>query len=560
MTTTANLTAVVLARARERGDAPCIVHVEHGVVHTVSWADLAAQVSTLMLRLDALASPRGATIGVLSRNRHEWIVVDLAASGRGLVTVSLDPGWSDNMLVRVLVHAAVASVVVETAEQVARLRRLSPRVPLLRSLVVIDPGDDHEDDTATRLATLLDGWRDPQTRPADAVASLLAAVTADDPATVIFTSGSTGEPKGVLRTHGNTLSRGWALFPWMGDADAPDPEPGDVLLDPLSFCHSAGRWWYQTALARGVVLALPDPRGLTLADLARLAPTHIAAVPRVVLALREQLAPHVHALAARVESLPADDPELSGRLGSQIREQLGGRVRCIVAGGAPLATSLIDFFATAGIAVLAGYGGTEPGIVAVGSHAPRGSVGRPTGAEVRIVDGEVVVRGPAVSPGYLASPAATARALDVHGWWHTGDRGALDEAGHLRITGRLHALFNCHDGTNIDPSEIEMLLEADRHIRAAVIVGHRRPFIVALIVADEAMFRDVTPDERARVLAGRIERLNQRLEPFEQIQRLRVVDGARLAGLRRVTATQKLHIDRDAVDREFADEIAAMYA
>jgi long-chain acyl-CoA synthetase len=535
-----NLTAAVLARARQTGSRPSIRFVQDGALHTLTGDQVAATVSALILGLEQLSLPAGARVGILSRNRWEWILVDLAVAGQGLASVAIDPLWSDDLMVRILEQIGVQCLFVETAADAARIGGLRHRLGALRSLVVID--SEGPPVSARRLGDLIEaGCGQPDPRR---LSELLAAVHPEDVATILFTGGSTGQPKGVIRTQRNLLAPGGAWFPWMGDELAPDPAPGDLLMDPLSFCHSAGRWGYQTALVRGAMLALPGPGPLSLRDFQRLSPTQVLAVPRLVLAWQKQLLPRLHGAVAPAERA------------ARIRAALGGRLRTIACGGATLAFDLIDFFQRAGIEVRLAYGSTEAGIVAIHPVDSGRGLGRPTGVEVRIDGGEILVRGDSVSPGYLDNPLATAVARGLDGWWRTGDAGRLDAGLCLSITGRVRAMFNCNEGTNIDPLAIEHLLESDPSIQQAVIVGHCRPYLAALVVP--------VPEVRARpdgerLLLERLTLINERLEPFEQIRRLELVDGARMARVRSVTAAQKVQVDREAVDRVFAPEIARLY-
>jgi long-chain acyl-CoA synthetase len=529
-----------LWRAGREGSRPCVRFLRGGAVQTLSRDEVAEQLTALLVGLDNLRLPGGARIGVLSPNRWEWILIDVAAGGAGLAAVAVDPLWSDDHLVRVLEHARVQGLFVETVEDARRLQRLRGRLPSLAHLIVIeaDRSDaNRESPGIPTLSDLLEAGRG--RKAAGSVSARVQAGDLDAPAAVIFTGGSTGTPKGVIWTHGNELSLGGAAFPWMGDQDRPEPAPDDVLLDPLSFCHSAGRWGAQMALVRGATLALPPPGPLSLPDVQRLAPTHMLAVPRVVLALQKLL--------------PA------GASADYVRAALGGQLRCIVSGGAALSSESQAFFEAAGIEMRVAYGSTEVGVLAMHRASAGRGLGRPIGAEVRIVDGEVLVRGPAVTPGYLDDPQSTAAARADGGWWRTGDAGALDRDGCLTITGRIRAMFNCSEGTNIDPQVIEHLLESDPHILQAVIVGHRRPYLAALLVPDEAALARARVEDVEAFLRERLGRLNQGLEAFEKVRRIQVVDPARMAEVRTVGSAQKIRIDRAAVDQVFAAEIERLY-
>jgi long-chain acyl-CoA synthetase len=531
-----NLMSAVLWRARRRGPEPCLRFVRGDAVQTLSWEELAEHLTALMLGMDQLGLRAGARIGILAQNRWEWIAVDVAAAGRGLATVAIDPSWSDNLLVRIVDYAGVDSVFVESAEEAARIERLRPRLPRLGSVVVIE--SDGASGETLRFADLLEAGRavaDPRR-----VEQLLRAVRLDDLASVMFTGGSTGQPKGVIRTHGNTLSKAGAWFPWMGDETRPEPAPDDVLLNPLSFCHSAGRWGAHMALVRGATLALPRASALSLDDFAALTPTHMLAVPRVVLRLQK--------LLWKERRDPAG-----------IRAALGNRLRCLVSGGAVLAPDLIDFFQRAGTEVRVAYGSTEAGVLAIHPVSAGRGLGRLIGAELRIEAGEILVRGPSVTPGYLDDPATTAAVRSEDGWWRTGDAGEVDASGHLWLSGRIRAMFNCYEGTNIDPLALEHLLESDPYISEAVLIGHRRPYLVALLVPDDERLAREAVSDRESFLRERVSRLNERLEDFEQIRRIRVVDRAAMAQVRSITVAQKVRVDRAAVEQVFAAEIRELY-
>jgi long-chain acyl-CoA synthetase len=389
----------------------------------------------------------------------------------------------------------------------------------------------------------------------------LAIVAPDAVATIIHTGGSTGEPRGVVRTHRNLVSRGWAFFPWEGNLN--DPPPSDELLfQPLSLCHSAGRWWCHLALAGGRTLALPSTgmETLSLDELQRLSPTHIASVPRVVLQLQKLLMPHMGDLWERlIDAGDVDGDDLRSQFAARLRGLLGGRLRRIEWGGGPLARTLHAFFEEqGGIALACGYGGTEIGSVAIQDEIRTfGTAGRPVAANVRIDSGEILVRGPGVTPGYYKNPVATARAQADRGWWRTGDVGRFDEAGNLVVMGRVNAMFNCHEGTNIDPTELEQLLESDVYISQAILIGDRRPYLAALLVVDPER---IDTSRAEAVVQERIARINRDLESYEQIRRFAIVDVPFPDAVRQITGARKVRIDRAAVDRTYKETIDRLYA
>ena len=198
-----------------------------------------------------------------------------------------------------------------------------------------------------------------------------------------------------------------------------------------------------------------------------------------------------------------------------------------------------------------------------------GSAGKPfANVEVHIAgDGEILVRGPTVTPGYLENPEATREAIDAEGWFHTGDLGRMDADGCLFVVGRKRDVFYCSDGSNIYPGYIEILLENDLFIRQAILVGDHRPFIAALIVPDRAKIAaelgkdesSLTDDEIKHLLLGRVEKVNAGLEEVEQIRNIAVLQNDFPAEVRGLTAIQKVKIDRKAVEEHYRREISEIY-
>jgi long-chain acyl-CoA synthetase len=224
------------------------------------------------------------------------------------------------------------------------------------------------------------------------------------------------------------------------------------------------------------------------------------------------------------------------------------------------------------IPLLGSYGITECGGVTlsgVGDNKP-GSLGRPfANVELRIAgDGELLVRGPTVTPGYFNNPEATREAIDAEGWFHTGDCGMIDDQGCLFIVGRKKDIFNCSDGSNIYPAHIELLLENDRFIRQAILLGDQRPFIAALIAPDYTQIAAelkkpescLSDDEIEALIRSRLEEINRPLEAYEHIRKFGIVPSDFPTEVRSVTVFQKIKIDRRAVEERYGRIISAIYS
>lgn len=262
---------------------------------------------------------------------------------------------------------------------------------------------------------------------------------------------------------------------------------------------------------------------------------------------------------------------LKGLLREAVRRSLGGRIKYLSYGGAPMLPRIMRFFEVIEIPLIGGYGTTECGGVSlcgIGENRP-GNLGKPfANVEVRIAeDGELLIRGPTVTPGYFENPEATREALDLDGWFHTGDLGAIDPDGSLRIVGRKRDIFYCSDGTNIYPGHIELLLESDPFIRQAVLLGDHRPFVAALLVPELAKIAaqlkrsefSLTLPEAERVLWSRIEKINGRLEDYEKVHKIAVLRGDFPERAKSVTAFQKIKVDRKAVEELYREEIDRIY-
>jgi long-chain acyl-CoA synthetase len=254
-----------------------------------------------------------------------------------------------------------------------------------------------------------------------------------------------------------------------------------------------------------------------------------------------------------------------------VRDSLGGRVKYITYGGAPMPPRLMRLFQLIGIPLLGSYGSTECGGVTLsglGENRP-GNLGRPfPNIDVRIAaDAEILVRGPTVTPGYYEDPQATREVLDEDGWFHTGDLGAIEPDGSLRVVGRKKDVFYCVDGSNIYPGWIESALESDLFILQAVLLGDHRPWIAALVVPHMQSIANqlgkelpaLRPAEVEQVVSASIERINAGLEEHEKIRKFLLLEAAFPENARSVTAFQKIRIDRQAIAELYLREIETIY-
>ena len=545
----------------------------------ISWRDFGAMVQNVLLALYAVGLAPGERVAIVGENSLQWLCADLATLAGGLPNVIVSPTLSDVMLLRILGHSRCRAAFVQNPTGVGRLLNLKSQLPALSHIVVMEGAESHLPDTVSFAQLVERGAR----VEAGRLFEILESVHGNDLATIMYTSGSTGEPKGVMRTQDNLLSNisnGGAIV---------RAAPEELFIIVLSLNHLFGRFGFLKSAVTGRTTAIIEATELELNVklLERLAGTSLAVVPRVMERIWQsmleedgngELWEQLETLdRKKTERAQLDDDEsrqfdeLRATLKNIVQKSLGGRIKYMSYAGAAMPPRIMRFYELIGIPLIGSYGSTECGGVTlsgIGDTKP-GSLGKPfPNCELRIAeDGELLVRGPTVTPGYFENPEATREAIDPEGWFHTGDLGTIDADGCLFITGRKKDIFNCSDGSNIYPGYIELLLENEPFVRQAILLGDRRPFIAALIVPDKKKIAGelhkenaaLTEREIATALQSRIDQLNQRLEQFEKVRRFAVMRDDFSDEVRTVTVFQKIKVDRKAVEQRYQKEIEEIY-
>ncbi|MDP9398879.1 MAG: long-chain fatty acid--CoA ligase [Actinomycetota bacterium] len=527
----------------------------------------------------------GDRVGLMSKTRYEWALLDFAVWCAGAVSVPLYETSSPAQVQWALADSGAVAAVVETDEHAATLASVRESLPALRQVWTLDRAG---------VQDLVDAGR---AVPEDEIPARRAELGSSSVATVIYTSGTTGEPKGCELTHGNFLAEVRGAIAWVPEVFSAR-DPAALLFLPLA--HVLARAVQLMCVAGRVRIAhTADARNL-LPDLAEVRPTFLLVVPRVLEKVYNASEQRAQAggkgrifAAAAATSIAYSRALDSGRPGpmlrlrhalfdrlvyGKLRAALGGRVGHAISGGGPLGERLGHFYRGVGLSVLEGYGLTET-TAASNVNTPRatriGTVGKPLpGNAVRIADdGEVLLKGPVVFGGYAGNEAATREAFTSDGWLRTGDLGNLDDEGFLRITGRSKEILVTAGGKNVAPAVLEDRLRAHPLISQCMVVGDGRPYVAALVTLDEetlpgwlaARGRTVQPPadlvEDPDVLAavqGAIDDANARVSRAESIKRFRIlpVDFTQEGG--ELTPTLKLK-RRRVLDR-FADEVEALYS
>jgi long-chain acyl-CoA synthetase len=548
-----------------------------------SYAELGRAVRETALGLIGLGLQPGDKVSILSHTRPEWTYANFAILSAGLVSVSIYQTNSAEECHYVLEHSESRAVFVEDGEQLAKLRAIQDRLPKLERIVIFDPSDDVGD--AIPLAELRERGA---ARDAAELEARTAAVTQDDLAITIYTSGTTGPPKGCLLTHGNYRDV-TSMTEQAGALSA-----GDSVYLFLPLAHAFAKLIQFVALDLGGSIAYweKDPQKI-VPNLVEIKPTYFPSVPRMfekiyTLATSavedpEQLAQAV-ALGLEVRELQHTGQEVPAELRQafdaadeklyrNVRALFGGEIRECVTGAAPIAHEILEFFYACGVPVMEGYGMTETSTIA-SANTPEsfrfGSVGRPLpGVEAKVAaDGELLLRGPNIFQGYYKNADATADTL-VDGWLHTGDLGRIDEDGFIYIVGRKKDIIITAGGKNITPANIENGLKQNRWISQAVVIGDRRPYLVALITIDPDEIpafaaqhgleadRVAASDAMRAEVQRSVDAVNSTVGPVEQIKHFEILphDLAQETG----ELTPTLKVKRNVVSEKFADVVDRIY-
>ncbi|HYJ15566.1 MAG TPA: AMP-binding protein [Candidatus Limnocylindria bacterium] len=567
---------IFFQRAAELGGRTFIKLQTGESFEEVSWREFGILVGQVLLGLCAVGIAPGETVAIVGENCLPWLAADLATLAGGFPNVVLAPSLSDGMFVKVLGHAQCRAAFVENAAVARRLVNLQRQLPALQRLIVMD-------DSGAGIVGALN-FRQLLERGAgaDGLAARLQAVQANDLATIMYTSGSTGEPKGVMRSQDNLLANITNGGPITVSA------PDELSVNILSLNHLFGRFGFLKSAVTGRTTALIEAADtkVDLPVIEQLSPTGLALVPRIMERIWQRLLAQddnqecwriLERLDAERFKAGLSDADsrcfdaLRAQLGANVRRALGGRIKYVAYGGAAMPPRIMRFFELIGLPLIGSYGSTECGgvtLCGIGDSRP-GNLGKPfANVQIRIAaDGEILVRGSTVSPGYFKNPEATREAFNEEGWYYTGDIGLIEADGSLKITGRKKDIFNCADGSNIYPGFIELQLENEPYIGQAVLVGDRRPFIAALIFPDgqkiaESLSRDIatlSETEITAALSSQIERVNGRLESYERIRRIAVVPSGFPADVRSINHFHKVKVNREQVAARYRLQIDAIY-
>ena len=586
-----NLAAMFFDVAGAHGEKPFLWAKRDGAWRSISFADAIRQVHALARGLESLGVKHGDRVAIVSENRPEWPIADLAIMTIGAITV---PAYITNTEAdhhHILSNSGAKGVIVSTKKLAERVLPAAHRVDATQFVIGIEPPARSQ-----RLNVQVHTWDDILAKGAtgpDVVARALTWARTST-ACIIYTSGTGGAPKGVMLSHGAILHNCAGAHDALLELGLGDEVFLSFLPLSHSYEHTAGQFF---PISIGAQIYYAQGADTLLADMADARPTIMTAVPRLYETIHARMSRAIKADGGLKEKLFAKAVELGRKrmagqrlsfgerivdvivdklVRNKIRARFGGRLKALVSGGAPLNPDIGSFFTALGLCLLQGYGLTE--------SAPVISVNRPRkvkiatvgpallDVEVRLADdGEILVRGELLMQGYWKNPEATREAIR-DGWLHTGDIGVRDADGYIQITDRKKDIIVNSGGDNLSPQRVEGILTLEPEIAQAMVYGDRRPYLVALIVPDQvwldewAKEKGQAPDLKAlaadrelqAALRPVIDRVNRGLSSLETVRRYIVATEPFSVDNGQMTPTMKVR--RHKVRETYGKALDALYA
>ena len=596
---TGNVAQMFWNGVRERGPNVILRQKQYGIWQAVTWAELGRAAREVGMGLAALGFEPGETASIQANTNREWLYADLGILCAGGVANGIYPTDAAAQTEHLMADSSSVYLFVEDEEQLDKALEVRERLPGLRKIVVFDMEGLRElsDPQVISLEQLraLGAGHD-ASHPGE-WETRIASRAASDLAILVYTSGTTGRPKGAMISHGNIL---WTV---KGYQDAFPQGPEDERMAFLPLCHIAERLGGEYhALYSGAILNFVENPETVPENVREIAPTVFTAVPRiwekfysgVLIRLKEAGALQQWAysvaigIGQQVAALREARKSVPGGLAfrfwlarllvlDNIRKVIGvHRARILVTGAAPISPDLVRWYMALGLEMIEVWGQTEScgaitsnvaGMVKPGSIGPR--MGH---AEVAVSpEGELIARGGSIFMGYLNQPEKTAETLK-DGWLHTGDVGRVDEEGYFYITDRMKDIIITAGGKNITPSEFENQLKFSPYITDAVVIGDRRPYLVALIMIDHENV-EMYAQEKAiafsnyaslcrrpeiqELIQGEIDKVNKTFARAEQVKKFRLIEAKLTVEDEELTPTMKLK--RKLVNEKYGALIEEMY-
>lgn len=574
------LTEMFFQQAEERASHKFISNKIHDQWIGLSYSEVAHQTKDIASGLAARGINRGDRVVLVSENRLEWVIADLAIMSIGAITVPAFTTNTEDDHLHLLEDSEAVAIICSTTRLAGIAEGAAERSATCRLMVMIETSSTVHQPAGLAIISWDELMSNGQKYPFDIEASI-AETASDDLACLIYTSGSDSNPKGVMLSHRAILHNVTSAAIRFDNLHFND----EVFLSllPLSHAYEHTTGLYLPIYLGAEIYHLKSPDQLVQA-LKDVRPTMMTTVPRLCELMHDRIKSSMSSSSIVLRHMTALTVKLglkriaNGRLSiiedlinliltllvrRKIKKIFGGRLKLLVSGGAALSPSVGRYLLALGIRITQGYGQTEAApVISVSPTRDNRihTVGTPLhGVEVKLnVSGELLVKGDLLMSGYWNYPKETAEVMK-DGWLHTGDLAEIDADGYLTITGRKKDIIVNSGGENISPLRVETRLSAQRYIAQAMIDGDRRPWLAAVIAPSEECLKRARgrKDKIIRLIQDDIETANARLTSSERVRRFVVAeDGFTIENKR---LTQTLKIRRHIIRKEFRDKLDQLY-
>jgi len=566
--------------AEENENKTALLYKKEGVYFPITYKELANKVKILSSELQKLGIEKRDNVAILSENRPEWVISDLAIMAVGGVVVPLHTTLSPKAILNVLIHSKAKILIVSNDSFLNKVLLGQKYLENLKKVIFLDKLTSSQKSV---LSSGVIGWK--------AIFKMNTIedyeeifLDPDDPCSIIYTSGTTGNPKGVVLSHMNFLSNVQSIN------EAIPVKKNDVFLSFLPLSHVLERVaGYYMPICYGATIAYAEGIKQLPQNLKEVKPTILISVPRIFEKFYDAVWDKVEASSHLQQNifkwaLKQKDSKIKRKIADflvfkKIKNRMGGRLRFTISGGASLNEKIARFFAKTGVLILEGYGLTETSPVISANKVKEykfGTVGKVIpGVKVKIDETtkEIMIKGPNVFKEYFDNAEATESSFNKEGWFCTGDLGFIDKQGFLTVIGRAKEMIVTSGGKNVWPEKVEKLLNNDRFISQSIVIGNNKKFISALIAPDwqevEIYLKEknlplkghdeLTRDQKLlEIFQQRIEvKVNPNLDEVEKIKKFRLVPQEFSQEQDELTPTLKLR--RHIIENHYQKEIESMY-
>jgi len=581
--------------ANKYPDKEVLFYKHEGKYHGIKFKEFLEQVKCFAIGLEAIGFKQGDRLALLSENRPQWLICDLATIGIGGIDVPLYTSITPSQIEYTMNNSGAKILVVSSEALLKKVLAVRNKLHFMDKIILLDnmESENKTRDIITYQEILETGMEKLATGTKD-YEEKIRRVKPSDLATIMYTSGTTGVPKGVMLSHNNIIAEIQAL------GKSIEVEGDDILISFLPLSHVLGRLVEYFIVFNGCAIGYAESLESLPRNLMELKPTLFISVPRVYEKIYSMIFESLRrgspfrkklfdwALKSRKCYMDSDGLKHKGFqklkyliaekfILSKVKERLGGRLRILISGGAPLLKEVGEFFRDLGLIIQEGYGLTETTCAVTLNRRDNiryGTVGQPLpGIEIAIGENsEILVRGPVVMQGYYKDDEGTRRVIDKDGWLHTGDAGFLDSDNFLTITDRLKDLIKTSSGKYVAPQQIENAYKANKFIAQAVVIGENKKFITALLIPDFEMLKKYAAEEGitfsknedlinnpkiSLLFRSVTDEINKNLADFEKIRKFALITDNFSIEAEELTPTLK--VKRNIILEKYRDVINKMY-